>query len=153
MILTTAEILQRIPHRPPFMFIDRIEALDPGRSASGLARFGPDSFVFDGHFPGRPIVPGVMLIECVAQVAAVMFASGRTEQPAAPGSDGHYLAVVDHIAFKRPVGPDEVLRIEVSLAMRLGRVVKVHGRVTTGELLVAEGDLVLSDVRTAEAWP
>lgn len=141
------EILRRIPHRPPFLLLEAVEDLCQNVSGIGLTTLGEDAPFFAGHFPGDPILPGVLLIECMAQVAAVVFSP--------PGQAGalparKYFARVEQVTFKHPVRPGATLRTEVHLIKRFGHLIKVKGQVRNRDTLVAEGSLILYD---ADAEP
>lgn len=140
-------ILARLPHRPPFLFIERIEKVVPGVSARAFTTFRESHPAFQGHFPGAPIVPGVLLIECLAQTSALAFsvtrkpAGGRDRSPS-KGQPG-YLAKVDRAIFRRPVFPEERLAAEIEVERAIGRFVRVNGRITRGKEEVMSATLTL----------
>jgi len=137
-----------IPHRPPFLLIDRIVELEPGVRAVGLKTFAPTEPFFQGHFPGNPIVPGVLQIEALAQVGCVAILS-------VPDNRGKlvYFAAIDGVRFKRPVRPGDELRLEVHLVKSRGRIGKGAARATTGGQLVVEGELTFAVVDPPTAGP
>jgi 3-hydroxyacyl-[acyl-carrier-protein] dehydratase len=133
------EIEKRIPHRPPFLWIDRVEELEPGvRCVAGLLVDGQNP-LFAGHFPAHPILPGVLIIEAVAQTAAVMLGS---ETPAA--AESALLAAVNRFKFFRPVSPGMQLRIETRLLTRAGRMACIEGTVSVDGAKVASGELMVA---------
>jgi 3-hydroxyacyl-[acyl-carrier-protein] dehydratase len=136
------QILEILPHRPPFLFVDRVLELEPGRRAVGLKNVSVGEPFFAGHFPGRPIMPGVLIIEALAQVGAVALLS-------TPDTRGRIALFggVDRVRFRRPVVPGDQLRLEVEIVRRLGPVGKGRGRASVGDAVVAEGDLTFSLVR------
>jgi len=113
---TTAEeidiqrIMQMIPHRYPFLLIDRVVDLVPNETATGIKNVTINEFYFQGHFPQRPVVPGVLLIEAMAQTAAVLVV--RTLGPAAEGKLVYFMSV-DNARFRRPVFPGDQLAVRV----------------------------------------
>jgi 3-hydroxyacyl-[acyl-carrier-protein] dehydratase len=143
-MLTTQEIMAIIPHRYPFLLIDRIVELEPGRRAVGEKLVTIGEPYFQGHFPDFPIMPGVLIIEALAQTACVAALS----LPEYQGKIGLF-AGIDNARFKRPVRPGDTLRLEISLdKMRrgIGRgtgTATVDGHVVcTAEMLFALGDRV-----------
>ncbi len=138
-MMEQAEIEKLIPHRPPFLWIDRVVELEPGSRCVAILNVSAENPVFGGHFPGRPIFPGVLMIEAVAQTAAVMLGA---EGPAASA----LLASVNRFKFLRPVIPGECLRIETKKLTQMAAMAYIEGtiavsgeRVASGELSVAWG--------------
>jgi 3-hydroxyacyl-[acyl-carrier-protein] dehydratase len=130
-----------IPHRPPFLLVDRIMELEPGIRAVGLKTFSPSEPFFQGHFPGNPIVPGVLQIEALAQVGCVAILS-------LPENKGKlvYFAAIDGVRFKRPVRPGDILRLEVSVVKSRGRIGKGSAKATLNGEVVVEGELTFAVV-------
>jgi 3-hydroxyacyl-[acyl-carrier-protein] dehydratase len=137
--LGAEEILAILPHRPPFLFVDRIVELEPGERAVGVKNVTLGEPFFAGHFPRRPIMPGVLILEAMAQVGGVALLS----TPAANGRLALF-GGVDRVRFRHPVTPGDQLRLEVEIVRRIGPVGKGRGRARVGDLLVAEGDLTFS---------
>ncbi|MDI6869202.1 MAG: 3-hydroxyacyl-ACP dehydratase FabZ [Coprothermobacterota bacterium] len=106
MALNVVEIMKILPHRPPFLFVDRIVEIEPGKYAQGIKNVTINESFLNGHFPGHPIVPGVILLEAMAQVAAIALLS-------AEGSQGKevLLGGVEKARFHRPVYPGDQLVI------------------------------------------
>jgi 3-hydroxymyristoyl/3-hydroxydecanoyl-(acyl carrier protein) dehydratase len=130
------------------LLIDRLEQLEPGRFGIGVTDLSDHSGVFEGHFPGEPIMPGVLLVECMAQTAAVVFAPPPAEgRPAAP----RYLARIERANFKRPVRPGETLRTRVSLVKQFGILLKVEAQIDAEAGPVADGALLLYDAEAQGA--
>jgi 3-hydroxyacyl-[acyl-carrier-protein] dehydratase len=119
-----SEILQLLPHRFPFLLIDAAEDYVPGKSITGIKAVTANEPFFPGHFPGNPVMPGVLMIESMAQTAAVlMYKSLETS----PDLATVYFVSADNIKFRSPVRPGMMLRFNVTvLAIRLG-VYKFHG--------------------------
>jgi 3-hydroxyacyl-[acyl-carrier-protein] dehydratase len=133
------EIMRHIPHRYPFILVDRILELEPGRRIVGLKNVSANEPFFSGHFPGHPIMPGVLIVEAMAQVGGVLASL-------LPGAEGKlaYLASIDRYRFRRPVMPGDQLITEVvviRIRERVGKM-RVSGRVD-GEV-VADGVLTYS---------
>ncbi|MEE9285780.1 MAG: 3-hydroxyacyl-ACP dehydratase FabZ, partial [Dehalococcoidia bacterium] len=123
--LDARQIQEIIPHRPPFLFIDQILELEPGSRAVGLKQFAFSEPFFQGHFPGNPIVPGVLILEALAQVGCVATLS-------VPENRGKlvYFAGLNGIRFRRPVMPGDRVRLEVSLTRTRGRIGKGAAKAT-----------------------
>lgn len=137
--LTCQQIQQIIPHRFPFLLVDRIVELDPGRRAVGIKAVSIGEPFFVGHFPQYPVMPGVLVVEALAQVGGIMaFYPSDESQPS--GQIG-FLAGVDGFRFRRQVVPGDLLRLEVELAWKRGRAGKVSGRATVDGEVAAEGDI------------
>jgi 3-hydroxyacyl-[acyl-carrier-protein] dehydratase len=126
-----------IPHRPPFLFLDRVEELEPGVRCVAWMSMDAEDAIFTGHFPTRPIMPGVLLIEAVAQAAAVMMAASATE-----GAIGNaLLAAVHHFKFLKPVIPGQSVRIETKKLTEAGPMFYIGGTVFVDGVTVASGEL------------
>ncbi|MGA2350833.1 MAG: 3-hydroxyacyl-ACP dehydratase FabZ [Terracidiphilus sp.] len=132
-----SEIKKIIPHRPPFLWIDRVEELKPGIRCVAWLRVDAKNPIFTGHFPARPILPGVLLIEAVAQTAAVMMGSVT---PAATMGTA-LLAAVNRFKFFKPVVPGTELRIETVKLTQAGRMACIEGTVSAQGEKVASGEL------------
>jgi len=144
-MMDLAEILNLIPHRPPFLWIDRIAELEPGLRCVALKFVDPAASFFAGHFPRRAVLPGVFLIEAVAQTAAVMLAGFR-EREASPEEPGGgeaipLLAAVNRFKFLQPVRPGSELRIETRKLTDAGPMAYIEGTVHVGGKMVAKGEL------------
>ncbi len=114
--LKIEEIMALIPHRYPFLLVDRIESVVPAQSAKGYKCVSMNEPFFQGHFPGKPLMPGVLIVEALAQVGAVALMS----DPANIGKLAVF-AGIDEVRFKRQVVPGDVLKLEVTIeSMRRG---------------------------------
>jgi 3-hydroxyacyl-[acyl-carrier-protein] dehydratase len=136
-MMERSEIETLIPHRPPFLFLDRVEELEPGVRCVAWMSVGAEDAIFSGHFPGRPIVPGVLLIEAVAQTGAVMMASSAAEGSA----ENTLLAAVNRFKFMKPVTPGQSVRIETTKLTEAGTMCYIGGTVFVDGVTVASGEL------------
>jgi beta-hydroxyacyl-ACP dehydratase FabZ len=136
-VIERNEIETMIPHRPPFLWIDRVEELEPGIRCVAIKFVDPENPLFAGHFPGKPILPGVLLIEAVAQTAGVMLGSAVSQ--AATGLA--LLAAVNRFKFLKPVLPGQELRIETKKLTAAGQMAYIAGTVYVGGEIVASGEL------------
>ena len=140
--LDTRQIMEIIPHRPPFLLVDRIVELVDGERAVGLKQVTINEPFFVGHFPGYPVMPGVLIVEALAQVGAVLV----LRQPEYRGKIA-FFAGIDGVRFKRQVTPGDTLRLEVTVGkLRRGfgtatATATVDGQLACrGELMFAIGD-------------
>ena len=138
-MLTIEDILTILPHRPPFLLVDRVVEIEDGVRAVGIKNVTMNEPFFVGHFPGRPIMPGVLIVEALAQVGAVALLR-------LPEHAGKlvYFAGIDTMRFKKPVTPGDTLRLEVTLDKLRRRIGKGHGIATVDGTVVAEGDLMFA---------
>lgn len=140
------EVIARIlPHRPPFLFVDRVVRLEPGAAIEAERLLRPEEPHFAGHFPGRPIMPGVLIAEALAQTAGLLLALTAIERGERVEGDLFYLARAD-VKWTNPVGPGETLRLEARLDRALGPLVAFRVRAFTRRLDVAAGALTLAKV-------
>jgi 3-hydroxyacyl-[acyl-carrier-protein] dehydratase len=128
-------IMQLIPHRYPFLMIDRVVDVTPGEGATGIKNVSIDEFFFQGHFPQRPVMPGVLIIEAMAQTAAVLVV-----HTLGPDSEGKlvYFMSVDSARFRRPVVPGDRLAVRVVRKQNRGNVWKFDGVATVDGKPVAD---------------
>lgn len=135
MELDIQQILKRLPHRYPMLMVDRIIEMVPGERIVAIKNVSYNEPFFNGHFPGRPVMPGVLIIEALAQAGALFSFEGRDDVNAADKNTAYYLVGVDKVRFRQPVVPGDQLRLEVT-ADRISRamckytaVAKVDGQV------------------------
>jgi 3-hydroxyacyl-[acyl-carrier-protein] dehydratase len=143
--LGPAQIRDLIPHRYPFLLVDRIEELEVGVRAVGVKNVTQNEPYFQGHFPDYPVMPGVLIIEAMAQVGAIGVMAG--------GEHSGKLALfagIDGVRFRRQVLPGDVLRMEVEIVRLKGRVGRGKGRATVGEERVCEADLMFAFAERGE---
>ncbi|HQX05396.1 MAG TPA: 3-hydroxyacyl-ACP dehydratase FabZ [Zoogloea sp.] len=119
------EIKQYIPHRYPFLLVDRIVEIELGKRAVGLKNVTINEPFFPGHFPHNPVMPGVLIIEALAQAAAVL--AFKTEGTIPDKDAMVYFASVDNVRFKRPVVPGDQLMLEVEIVRTIRNIWKFKG--------------------------
>jgi 3-hydroxyacyl-[acyl-carrier-protein] dehydratase len=141
-ILTVEDIHKLLPHRYPFSLVDRIIDYVPGERAVGIKNVTFNEPHFQGHFPGRPIMPGVLIVEAMAQVGGIVL----TQLPDIP--EGLFMfAGIDKVRFRRPVVPGDQLVMSVELlSVKRRRFGKMLGKAEVEGVLVAEGELMFSIV-------
>ncbi len=135
--LDIEEIRKILPHRYPFLLVDRIVELEEGRIV-GIKNVTVNEPFFQGHFPDFPVMPGVLIIEAMAQVAGVLVLKGMPDR----ASKLVLLAGVDNARFRRPVLPGDTLRIEMKTIKLKASVAKMHGTATVDGDLVAEVEVL-----------
>lgn len=141
------EILKCLPHRYPFLLVDRVLECEPGKSIRALKNVTINEHFFVGHFPTHPVMPGVLIVEAMAQSAAVL--AHFTIDGKKTGKLFYYFAGIDNFRFKRPVIPGDQLILEVSLERMVRGIAKFSGNARVGERIVAEGGL-LCTIRSEE---
>jgi len=129
------EILQILPHRYPFLLIDRISELVPGESVIAIKNVSINEPHFQGHFPGQPVMPAVFSLECIAQAGAFLLLNTLEE----PLKKNAFITSVDKARFRKPVIPGDQLRIEVIIQKRKLNMCRFHGNCFVNDLLVSEG--------------
>lgn len=138
-LYTAKEIMEIIPHRYPFLLIDTIEELEPGVRAVGKKCVSMNEPYFQGHFPGNPVMPGVLIIEALAQVGAVAILS----QPEWKGRTA-YFAGIDGVKFKQKVVPGDVLTLEMEIIKVKGPVGVGKAVATVDGKIAARGELTFA---------
>ncbi len=134
-VVELAEILRRIPHRYPFLLIDRCEDFQANKSITGIKCVTANESFFQGHFPGNPVMPGVLIVEAIAQSGGVLMSKSLDADIAGKSI---FFAALDNIRFRRPVRPGEVLRMPVEVLKHRGGLFKFAGRAFVGDQLAAE---------------
>ena len=140
MDLRIAEIMRILPHRYPFLMVDRVVEVERERRIVGLKNVTINEPFFAGHFPGAPVMPGVLTIECMAQAGAIL---GLLGEPDLENALVYFMGI-DGAKFRRPIVPGDQLRIVVEILRRRATVWKMHGEVHVGSELAAEATLLSS---------
>lgn len=150
-------IMKMLPHRYPFLLIDRVTEIEPGVSAVGIKNVTVNEPYFQGHFPGEPIVPGVLLLESLAQLTAVMY--GAEALPAEtnwekiseqdfegldPAGDVGYLAEIRNVKFMSLVKPGDTLELHATKGASMGKLMQIKVFARVGNATVVEGTLTVS---------
>jgi 3-hydroxyacyl-[acyl-carrier-protein] dehydratase len=139
---TVGEIHELLPHRYPFALVDRIIDYVPGKKAVGIKNVTFNEPFFSGHIPGRPIMPGVLIVESMAQVGGVILTL-------LPGMKGEFFAFagIDKVRFRRPVIPGDRLIMTVELlSFKMNRIAKMQGQGVVDDQLVVEGEMLFSRI-------
>ncbi|HEU5174102.1 MAG TPA: 3-hydroxyacyl-ACP dehydratase FabZ [Gemmatimonadaceae bacterium] len=126
-----------LPHRYPFLLVDRILEVEAGKRVVGLKNVTINEPFFQGHFPGHPIMPGVLIIEAMAQVGGMLLL-GAVEDPS---SKVVYFTSLDKVRWRRPVKPGDQLRFELEMLQVRGMMCKMQGRATVDGELAAEAEM------------
>ncbi len=142
-ILNSQEIQEILPHRYPFLLVDKIIELEPRKRIVGIKQVTINEYFFVGHFPDNPVMPGVLIIEALAQVGAILalreFPDRNNKIP--------FFSGIESAKFRRPVTPGDTLILEVTAIRAGSKVQKMHGEARVDGVVVAEADImcVLSD--------
>jgi len=137
LMMNVQKIMEVLPHRYPFLLVDRIEELEEGVKVAGYKNVTINEPFFQGHFPGHPIMPGVLIIEAMAQVGGA-YASVKDS---IGGDRVTYFVGIDNARFRKPVTPGDVLRMEVELLSNRRGIYQFMGKAYVGQTLVAEAEL------------
>ncbi len=142
-MLNVREILKHLPHRYPFVLVDRIIEIDGEHKIVGVKNVSINENFFQGHFPDRPVMPGVLICEALAQVGAIFAHNARG------GRDGDKIFVLtglDKVKFKRPVEPGDQLRLELTCLKRRGSFWRLLGVATVDGKLVARAEISAMEI-------
>jgi 3-hydroxyacyl-[acyl-carrier-protein] dehydratase len=136
-VMEQAEIQSILPHRYPFLLVDRVQELDPDRRIVGIKNVTINEPFFQGHFPGRPVMPGVLILEAMAQVGAILAlkSMGHASRPVV------YLTGIDGAKFRKPVVPGDRLWFEIEVVKKRAPFWKMQGKALVDEEIVCEAEV------------
>lgn len=133
------KILKQLPHRYPFLLVDRVVSIDKGKTILALKNVTINEPFFEGHFPHRPVMPGVLMLEALAQAAALLAFDALDTSP--DENSVYYFAGIDGARFKRPVEPGDQLMLSVELLRMKAGIFKFKARATVQDELAVEAEL------------
>jgi 3-hydroxyacyl-[acyl-carrier-protein] dehydratase len=134
-----SRILRILPHRAPFVLIDRVTELSPRKSAKAIKCVSYNEPFFQGHFPGNPVLPAVLVVEAMAQLTGVL---AYASEPFDTNMKVMSFLGIDHAKFRKPVIPGDVLEVEVEVTQRRANIWKMAGTAMVGDVLVAQAELL-----------
>ena len=134
------EILKHLPHRYPFMLVDRVLCYEVGKEITAVKNISMNEPFFPGHFPYHPVMPGVLIVEALAQAAAILSFKTRDTKPSEDSV--YYFAGIDKARFKKPVSPGDQLILKVKIDRVLRGIWKYSGRALVDDVLVAEAEFM-----------
>ncbi|PYQ32908.1 MAG: 3-hydroxyacyl-[acyl-carrier-protein] dehydratase FabZ [Acidobacteria bacterium] len=137
-MLTIHEIMKILPHRYPMLLVDRVLEIEEGKRIVGIKNVTANEQFFQGHFPGAPVMPGVLIVEAMAQCGAILFLRDIADRE----QKLFLFGGVDKARFRRPVVPGDQLRLECELVQRRGNSVKIRGTATVDGTVVAEAEML-----------
>jgi 3-hydroxyacyl-[acyl-carrier-protein] dehydratase len=142
MILDSIGIQKILPHRYPFLLVDAIEEMEPKKRIVGIKNVTINEYFFQGHFPGKPVMPGVLIVESMAQIGGLLLLQEEEDRD----RKVMYMAAIDKARFRRPVVPGDQLRVEVNVITFRGPFCKVQGHARVNGELAAEATLMCAMV-------
>ncbi|MHB1214800.1 MAG: 3-hydroxyacyl-ACP dehydratase FabZ [Thiobacillus sp.] len=140
MIMEIEQVMQYLPHRYPFLLIDRVVELELGKSITAIKNVTINEPFFSGHFPVSPVMPGVLILEAMAQAAGILSFKTKNYTPEQIGVI--YFAGIDNARFKKPVKPGDQLVLKAEIVREMRGIWKYTGRAEVDGVLVAEADLM-----------
>lgn len=141
--LNIYEILEHLPHRYPFLLIDKVLECEPGKSLVGIKNVSHNEPYFPGHFPTRPIMPGVLILEALAQATGILAFQTVGRKP--DGTSLYYFVGIDNARFKQPVIPGDQIRLEVEYVRQMRGIWKFNGRAVVDGKVVCSADLMCAE--------
>jgi 3-hydroxyacyl-[acyl-carrier-protein] dehydratase len=140
MIMDIEQVMQYLPHRYPFLLIDRVIELELGKSITAIKNVTINEPFFAGHFPGAPVMPGVLILEAMAQAAGILSFKTKNYTPEQIGVI--YFAGIDNARFKKPVKPGDQLVLKAEIVREMRGIWKYTGRAEVNGAMVAEAELM-----------
>jgi len=140
--LTYKDIIKILPHRHPFLFVDMITELEVGERVVGIKNVTINEYFFTGHFPGKPIMPGVLVIEAMAQVGGVLARLSEPESMTNKGDKAIYFVAIDKVRFRKPIFPGDQIIFELTAMRKGSRIWKMKGKAMVNKEIAAEAELV-----------
>ncbi len=137
------DVLEHLPHRYPFLLVDKVLDFEPGKSLLALKNVTYNEPQFTGHFPNKPILPGVLVIEALAQATGILAYKSTNSKP--DGKSLYYLVGIDKARFKRPVNPGEQLMLNVEVIKNMRGVWKFKAVATVDDNMVASAELMCAE--------
>jgi 3-hydroxyacyl-[acyl-carrier-protein] dehydratase len=134
------QILEYLPHRYPFLLVDRVLSCEPGKTITALKNVSINEPYFQGHFPNYPVMPGVLIIECMAQAAAILTFHSEKARP--DKRSVYFFVGIDNARFKKPVVPGDALRLEVAITRHVRGIWKFAAQAWVGESMAAESEIM-----------
>ena len=136
------QIQKILPHRYPFLMIDRVIKVDPGKTLTAIKNVSVNEPFFEGHFPHRPVFPGVLMLECIAQASAIL--ASLMIDATASGKNVYLFAGVDKARFKRPVAPGDQLFIDIEFVKHIKKLWRCAGTIKVDGELACSSDVLFT---------
>lgn len=140
--LTYKDIVKILPHRHPFLLVDMITEFELGERIVGIKNVTINEPFFQGHFPGNPIMPGVLVIEAMAQVGGILARLSVPESMEKKGDNAIYFMAMDKVKFRRPIVPGDQILFELTAMRKGSRIWKMKGKAMVNKKVAAEAELV-----------
>ena len=142
---TRGDIAKILPHQPPFLLLEEVTGIVPGLGGSGRKRLSPGDWYFQGHFPGNPIMPGVLIVECLAQLSAVIYASEFLKDDLSAFAARVGDLAKTEIKFHAPVRPPAILDLDARMVRKVGRLFRFQVKATVAGSVAADGVINVSE--------
>jgi UDP-3-O-[3-hydroxymyristoyl] N-acetylglucosamine deacetylase/3-hydroxyacyl-[acyl-carrier-protein] dehydratase len=140
-VMDVTDVMKLLPHRPPFLMVDRIVSVEGENKATGVKALTMNEWFFAGHFPGHPVMPGVLQVEAMAQVGSILL----LRRPGNAGKIGYFMSA-DLVKFRKPVVPGDTLFIEVEMTQSKRSIAKAKGRCVVNGEVVSEAEMLFGIV-------